>query len=119
MYTVCQRVAPSASERPRNARRVGVQVEAGQRGEHRHEHERRAERQAVTLARQEQLPAEVIRYLNRLSDALFVWSRWASKTSGVGEVIWEPNLAASARDENLSSRDAPNGLQCSKLQKER
>ena len=82
---------------------------------------RRAERRVVSLARLEpgDVPAEAIRYLNRLGDALFVWSRWASKTSGVGEVIWEPNLAASARDENLSSLDAPNGLQCSKLQKER
>jgi cob(I)alamin adenosyltransferase len=56
---------------------------------------RRAERLVVGLARQEQVPAEAIRYLNRLSDALFVWSRWASHVMGVPEVLWDPNRAAS------------------------
>ncbi|MDZ4800254.1 MAG: cob(I)yrinic acid a,c-diamide adenosyltransferase [Bryobacteraceae bacterium] len=59
---------------------------------------RRAERLAVTLSREEPEGAmEPVRYLNRLSDALFVWSRWASVQLGVGEVLWEPNRAASAR----------------------
>ena len=39
--------------------------------------------------------APTLRYLNRLSDALFVWSRWASHTLGVPEILWEPNRAAS------------------------
>src|SRR5205085_1552729 len=56
---------------------------------------RRAERLIVSLAREEQVPAEAIRYLNRLSDALFVWSRWANHILGVPEVLWEPNRAAS------------------------
>ena len=56
---------------------------------------RRAERIAVALARQEPIDGEIIRYLNRLSDALFVWSRWASHTLGVPEILWEPNRAAS------------------------
>lgn len=56
---------------------------------------RRAERLAVTLARQEQVPGEPVRYLNRLSDALFVWSRWASHITGVAETLWEPNQSAS------------------------
>ena len=34
---------------------------------------RRAERLAVSLARNESVPSEAIGYLNRLSDALFVW----------------------------------------------
>jgi cob(I)alamin adenosyltransferase len=58
---------------------------------------RRAERLTVSLAREEQVPAEAIRYLNRLSDALFVWSRWANHVLGVQEVLWEPNQAASAK----------------------
>jgi cob(I)alamin adenosyltransferase len=59
---------------------------------------RRAERLAVTLAREEPAGAmEPVRYLNRLSDALFVWSRWASVQLCVEEVLWEPNRAASAR----------------------
>ena len=57
---------------------------------------RRAERLCVALAREEEVPAEAIRYLNRLSDAFFVWSRWACLKLGVPEVVWEPNLAASA-----------------------
>lgn len=56
---------------------------------------RRAERWAVTLAHEEPIPPETIRYLNRLSDALFVWSRWVNHLLGVPEVLWEPNQAAS------------------------
>jgi cob(I)alamin adenosyltransferase len=57
---------------------------------------RRAERICVALARQEEVPAEAIKYLNRLSDAFFVWSRWVSSRLGAPEVLWEPNQAASA-----------------------
>jgi cob(I)alamin adenosyltransferase len=56
---------------------------------------RRAERRLVALAREEQTPAEAVKYLNRLGDALFVWSRWASHQSGIPETLWEPNCAAS------------------------
>ena len=52
---------------------------------------RRAERLCVTLARQEKIPPVTIEYLNRLSDAFFVWSRWASKVMGVPETLWDPN----------------------------
>jgi cob(I)alamin adenosyltransferase len=52
---------------------------------------RRAERICVTLG----ADADVLRYLNRLSDAMFVWSRWASHQLGVPETLWEPNQAAS------------------------
>ena len=63
---------------------------------------RRAERHCVSLARGEELDPDIVRYLNRLSDALFVWSRWASHTLGVPEILWEPNRAASGRQENQS-----------------
>jgi cob(I)alamin adenosyltransferase len=56
---------------------------------------RRAERLAVTLAREESIPPETIQYLNRLSDAFFVWSRWVNHVLGVAEVLWEPNQSAS------------------------
>jgi cob(I)alamin adenosyltransferase len=56
---------------------------------------RRAERLVIGLARREEVPGEAIRYLNRLSDALFVWSRWANHILGAAEVLWEPNQAAS------------------------
>ena len=58
---------------------------------------RRAERACVALARVESVPPEAIRYLNRLSDALFVWARWAAHTSGAAETLWEPNQTASGQ----------------------
>jgi cob(I)alamin adenosyltransferase len=61
---------------------------------------RRAERLLVGLARVESVPEEAIRYLNRMSDALFVWSRWANHASGVAETLWTPNAAASGSTEN-------------------
>jgi cob(I)alamin adenosyltransferase len=30
-----------------------------------------------------------------LSDAFFVWSRWASRVTGAPETLWEPNESAS------------------------
>jgi cob(I)alamin adenosyltransferase len=56
---------------------------------------RRAERLAVTLARKEEVLPEAVTYLNRLSDALFVFSRWANARTEALEVLWQPNLAAS------------------------
>jgi cob(I)alamin adenosyltransferase len=57
---------------------------------------RRAERLLVGLAREEPVPPEAIQYLNRLSDALFVWSRWVNHTMGTTETLWSPNQAAGA-----------------------
>ena len=57
---------------------------------------RRAERLLVGLAEADSVPAETIQYLNRLSDAFFVWSRWVNQVLGKKEVLWEPNKAASA-----------------------
>jgi cob(I)alamin adenosyltransferase len=56
---------------------------------------RRAERLAVTLAREQGVDGDTLKYLNRLSDAFFVWSRWASRLTGAPETLWEPNEAAS------------------------
>jgi cob(I)alamin adenosyltransferase len=56
---------------------------------------RRAERRVVALGRREEVPEEAVRYLNRLSDAMFVWSRWANLVLGSAEVLWQPNRAAS------------------------
>lgn len=57
---------------------------------------RRAERLLVRLAAAESVPVEDVRYLNRLSDALFVWSRWTNHILSVPEMLWQPNAAASA-----------------------
>ena len=51
---------------------------------------RRAERRVVALSRKEPLGAQTLTYLNRLSDALFVFSRWAAREEGRPEPIWEP-----------------------------
>jgi cob(I)alamin adenosyltransferase len=59
---------------------------------------RRAERLLVRLAREQSVPAEALEYLNRLSDALFVWSRWVNHTLGAAETLWEPNAAASGNE---------------------
>jgi cob(I)alamin adenosyltransferase len=52
---------------------------------------RRAERLLVTLRENESVPADAARFLNRLSDALFVWSRWINDELGTPEPIWNPN----------------------------
>ena len=49
---------------------------------------RRAERAAWSLARTEEVSAEALKYLNRLSDLLFVIARVLSRHSGGGEVLW-------------------------------
>ena len=49
---------------------------------------RRAERATVALSRHESVRAEAIRYLNRLSDLLFVLSRVLARADGQGEVLW-------------------------------
>ena len=49
---------------------------------------RRAERRAVALARGEGLDAPMLRYLNRLSDLLFVLARLENRRAGVPDVEW-------------------------------
>ena len=49
---------------------------------------RRAERETVTLARHDAVRPEAIRYLNRLSDLLFVLARVLARANGQGEVLW-------------------------------
>jgi cob(I)alamin adenosyltransferase len=50
---------------------------------------RRAERELVTLSRNAQVRAQPQRYLNRLSDLLFVIARVLARDSGHGEVLWQ------------------------------
>ena len=53
---------------------------------------RRAERRIVSLARQEKISLSVIPFINRLSDALFVFARWAALNQGENEILWEPGM---------------------------
>jgi cob(I)alamin adenosyltransferase len=55
---------------------------------------RRAERVCVRLAREEKIDPLIVPFLNRLGDALFVLARWAAKTQGELELLWERNLPA-------------------------
>ena len=49
---------------------------------------RRAERHVVTLASEEPVGEQVVPYLNRLSDALFVASRWVAHRADQDETLW-------------------------------
>lgn len=50
---------------------------------------RRAERETVTLSHHDAVRPEVVRYLNRLSDLLFVLARVLARADGHGEVLWK------------------------------
>ena len=56
---------------------------------------RRAERRLVELMREEAVDAHAVMYLNRLSDAFFVWSRWVNHVLGIPETLWQPNQSSS------------------------
>jgi cob(I)alamin adenosyltransferase len=50
---------------------------------------RRAERESVTLSHHDAVRPQAIRYLNRLSDLLFVLARVLARHGGHGEVLWQ------------------------------
>ena len=50
---------------------------------------RRAEREITALAEAETINPEAVRYINRLSDLLFVLARHAND-GGAQDVLWEP-----------------------------
>jgi cob(I)alamin adenosyltransferase len=58
---------------------------------------RRAEREILRLSRAEPLAEGPLRYVNRLSDLLFVLSRWVAKRLGEPEYLWERGLASHRR----------------------
>jgi cob(I)alamin adenosyltransferase len=49
---------------------------------------RRAERGVVALSGREPVGPEIVTYLNRLSDFLFVLARWANARQGISDVEW-------------------------------
>lgn len=59
---------------------------------------RRAERRVVSLARHERISGVVLRYLNRLSDLLFVMARHVNNGAGMPEPEWEPRDVREAED---------------------
>jgi cob(I)alamin adenosyltransferase len=44
----------------------------------------------VALAAADTVDPEIVRYLNRLGDLLFVIARWLNRHEGVPDVEWEP-----------------------------
>lgn len=64
---------------------------------------RRAERWVVSLAQAEPINAEVLVYLNRLSDLLFVVARAANARAGAADVPWVSPRQAS-QDEGATSQ---------------
>jgi cob(I)alamin adenosyltransferase len=50
---------------------------------------RRSERLSVRLGREEPLDPAIVRFLNRLSDTLFVLARWMAKQQSDQEIFWE------------------------------
>ena len=54
---------------------------------------RRSERTIVELSQLEEVDALILKYINRLSDAFFVWARWVIffKNDGNNEKLWNPN----------------------------
>ena len=55
---------------------------------------RRAEREVIRLNQVDLVSPEIIKYLNRLSDFLFVSGRWVTETLGEKEILWEPGKRA-------------------------
>ena len=52
---------------------------------------RDCERRIVDLSNKQKIDINIIKYLNRLSDALFVFSRWSNYNLSVKETLWNPN----------------------------
>ena len=53
---------------------------------------RRVERECVALSQTEDVDINVLKYLNRLSDLLFVLSRWSNKREDYSEDLWTPEI---------------------------
>jgi cob(I)alamin adenosyltransferase len=68
---------------------------------------RRAERQIIRLAREQAIGAFVVPYVNRLSDLLFVLSRWIGKQNGEAEYLWQRGLRNRSRPAAARKRPAP------------
>ncbi len=58
---------------------------------------RRAERDVLRLSRVEPVNEWVLKYVNRLGDALFVLGRWVARHTGEQEYLWERGLRGHAR----------------------
>jgi len=67
---------------------------------------RRAERVCWALRREEPIGDQLIVYINRLSDHLFVQSRWVAKRLGQPEFLWDRGLRLDSRSSRSAQRKA-------------
>ena len=58
---------------------------------------RRAEREIIALRREADIDPQIVRFVNRLSDAFFVLGRWLAKQSNEDEILWKPGNAEPPR----------------------
>ena len=65
---------------------------------------RRAERDILRLSREEDVSPWPLKYVNRLSDLLFVLSRWVSKNLGEPEYLWERGLRGHDREKRVKKK---------------
>jgi cob(I)alamin adenosyltransferase len=65
---------------------------------------RRAERICWAVKREEQIADPVVIYINRLSDHLFVQSRWIAKRLGEDEFLWDRGLRIDSRARRRDSK---------------
>lgn len=61
---------------------------------------RRAERRVLTFSDHAEIRPEVIKYLNRLSDLLFMFARAANHRSAIAEPVWDPPLQQQERKDS-------------------
>lgn len=55
---------------------------------------RRAERRMYTLSKDEKINGASLKYVNRLSDFLFVAARYINKRENINDVLWQPGKLA-------------------------
>jgi len=67
---------------------------------------RRAERVCWALKREEEVSDQLIVYVNRLSDHLFVQSRWVAKRLDEPEFLWDRGLRLDTRAARAAARKA-------------
>jgi cob(I)alamin adenosyltransferase len=71
---------------------------------------RRVERVCWRLRREEAVGDQLIVYINRLSDHLFVQSRWVAKRLGEPEFLWDRGLRIESRGARAPQRKAAGAL---------
>ena len=70
---------------------------------------RRAERVCWALKREEPINDELLKYVNRLSDHLFVQSRWVAKRLDEPEFLWDRGLRVEPKAARMARRKSEGG----------